>query len=145
MAGAPRYLFGDCELNAGTCQLLKGAEPQPLEPKALDVLRLLLDRAPHVVDKSEIFSIVWKDVAVTDNALTRIVVQLRKALDDDARDPRYIATISTRAGLGPSADRAADSKRWMVLRCVPVQPIRVGQRRHLVDRRGQLGEQLHRR
>lgn len=96
MSGAPRYLFGQSELNTATFQLLVDGEVRPVEPKALDVLRLLLERAPAVVDKQEIFATVWKDVAVTDNALTRIIAQLRKALDDDAKDPRYIATVSTR-------------------------------------------------
>ena len=70
--------------------------PVTLEPKAFAVLRLLVERAPQVVDKAEIFAVVWKDTAVTDNALTRIVAQLRRALGDDARDPRYIATVSAR-------------------------------------------------
>lgn len=67
-----------------------------LERKSLDVLRLLVERAPHVVSKAEIFAHVWKDVVVTDNALTRIVAQLRKALDDDPKSPRYIETVATR-------------------------------------------------
>ena len=68
----------------------------PVEPKALDVLQLLIARAPQVVDKAEIFSIVWKDIAVTDNALTRVVAQLRRTLDDDPKAPRYIETVATR-------------------------------------------------
>ena len=67
-----------------------------MEPKALDLLQVLLARAPRVVDKAEIFSIVWKDVAVTDNALTRAIAQLRKALEDDSKAPRFIETVATR-------------------------------------------------
>ncbi len=91
-----RYAFEDVELDTGRVLLLKGGRPVALEPKAIAVLQLLVERAPHVVDKTEIFAIVWKDTAVTDNALTRIVAQLRKALDDDAKAPRYIATVSAR-------------------------------------------------
>src|SRR5262249_19796612 len=65
-------------------------------PKGLDLLRLLVERAPRVVEKHEIFSIVWKDVAVTDNALTRLVTHIRKILEDDPRAPQYIETIATR-------------------------------------------------
>ena len=96
MVQAPRYAFGDVELDTGRVLLLKGDAPVTLEPKALAVLQLLVERAPQVVDKAEIFAVVWKDTAVTDNALTRIVAQLRRALGDDARDPRYIATVSAR-------------------------------------------------
>ncbi len=91
-----RLVFGSCEFDPGTFQLRRNGVLVEVEPKALDLLRLLLDRAPRVVEKSEIFSIVWKDVAVTDNVLTRLVAQLRRALDDDAKAPRYIETVTTR-------------------------------------------------
>src|SRR5262245_6158192 len=77
MTISPRYVFGEFELDAGTFQLRRGSDVVAIEPKGLDVLRLLLDRAPSVVDKAEIFAVVWKDVAVTDNALTRVVALLR--------------------------------------------------------------------
>jgi Tol biopolymer transport system component/DNA-binding winged helix-turn-helix (wHTH) protein len=96
MNDSARFRFGPFELDPGTFKLLKHGTPVPLEPKALDLLRLLLERAPRVVDKAEISSIVWKDVAVTDNALTRLVAQLRKALEDDPKAPQYIETITTR-------------------------------------------------
>ncbi len=96
MHDVARYAFGEFELDTGRVQLLRSGGALPLEPKAFAVLRLLVQRAPHVVDKAEIFAIVWKDTAVTDNALTRIVAQLRRTLGDDARDPRYIVTVSAR-------------------------------------------------
>ena len=96
MHDVPRYAFGDYELDTGRVQLLRNGEALPLEPKAFAVLRLLAQQAPHVVDKADLFATVWKDTAVTDNALTRIIAQLRKTLGDDARDPRYIATVSAR-------------------------------------------------
>jgi Tol biopolymer transport system component len=89
-----RLLFGECEFDPGTCQLRRNGEVVSIEPKALDLLELLLERAPRVVDKTEIFAIVWKDVAVTDNVLTRLIAQLRRALGDQARTPRYIETVA---------------------------------------------------
>ena len=73
------YSFGHFEFDQATFRLLKSGVPVPVEPKALDLLQVLLARAPRVVDKAEIFSIVWKDVAVTDNALTRAIAQLEKS------------------------------------------------------------------
>ena len=88
------------------------------------MLQLLVDRAPHVVDKTEIFAVVWKDTAVTDNALTRIVAQLRKALDDDARAPRYIATVAARGyRLLPPVRRSSATTTP-----APVRPRRAGGR-----------------
>ena len=91
-----RFRFGPFELDLGTFKLLRGSTPLAAEPKAIDLLRVLVERAPRVVEKAEIFSLVWKDVAVTDNALTRLVAQLRKVLDDDPKAPRYIETVATR-------------------------------------------------
>lgn len=90
------WTFGPFEFNPSTYRLRRDGVDVPLEPKAFDVLRLLVERAPAVVDKGVLFDVVWHDVAVTDNALTRVVAQLRKALDDDARQPRYIETVATR-------------------------------------------------
>ena len=96
MDTVPRFQFGRYELDPGTFKLLKSGETLALEPKGIDLLRLLLERAPRVVEKQEIFSIVWKDVAVTDNALTRLITHIRRVLEDDPKTPRYIETIATR-------------------------------------------------
>lgn len=107
----PIWTFGPFEFDTGTFRLLRGGQVVPLEPKAIDVLRLLVERSPAVVEKSELFAIVWHDVAVTDNALTRVIAQLRRALADDAKNPRYIETVATRgyrliADVRPSSVRA---------------------------------------
>lgn len=96
MDTAPRFRFGRYELDSGTFKLLKDGATLALEPKGVDLLRLLLERAPRVVEKAEIFSIIWKDVAVTDNALTRLVTHVRRVLEDDPKTPQYIETIATR-------------------------------------------------
>jgi len=96
MHTAPRFQFGRYELDPGTFKLLRSGETVALEPKGIDLLRLLLERAPRIVEKQEIFSIVWKDVAVTDNALTRLITHIRKVLEDDPKTPQYIETIATR-------------------------------------------------
>src|SRR6185369_10693665 len=44
------------------------------------------------VAKADLFASVWKDTAVTDEALTSCIQELRKALEDDARQPRFIET-----------------------------------------------------
>jgi Tol biopolymer transport system component/DNA-binding winged helix-turn-helix (wHTH) protein len=67
-----------------------------LEPKAFDLLVLLVSRAGQLVTKQQILDTVWSGTAVTDNALTRVVAQLRKALGDDAREARFLETVPTR-------------------------------------------------
>ncbi|MET0003193.1 MAG: winged helix-turn-helix domain-containing protein [Candidatus Thiodiazotropha sp.] len=67
-----------------------------LEPKAALVLKLLVERAGVPVTRQELLDSVWKDVVVSDDALTQVIIKLRKALGDSSRDPRYIQTIPKR-------------------------------------------------
>ncbi len=65
-------------------------------PKSLALLRALAERPGQVVTKEELFRIVWPDTAVSDAALTSCIMELRQALQDDARRPRYIETVHRR-------------------------------------------------
>ncbi len=67
-----------------------------LEPKAALALKLLVERAGKLVTRQELLETVWADVVVSDDALTQVIIKLRKALGDDARNPRYIQTIPKR-------------------------------------------------
>ncbi len=66
-----------------------------LEPKAIRVLLYLIEHHERVVSKDELFEQIWAGVDVTDNALTRVVGQLRKGLGDDAKQGRLIETVPT--------------------------------------------------
>ena len=64
-----------------------------LEPKVMQVLAYLAEHAGEVVPKEELIKAVWPDVFVTDDALARCISELRRALEDDTREPRFIQTI----------------------------------------------------
>jgi Tol biopolymer transport system component/DNA-binding winged helix-turn-helix (wHTH) protein len=66
-----------------------------LEPKAFRVLLYLLQNRERAVTKEELMERVWAGSFVTDNALTRVIAQIRKQLGDNAREPRYIETLAT--------------------------------------------------
>jgi DNA-binding winged helix-turn-helix (wHTH) protein len=72
--------------------LLRGTRRVAVTPKALAVLRTLVERSGQVVSKVEIFRAVWPDTVVSDAALTSCIQELRRALHDDAHEPRYIET-----------------------------------------------------
>ena len=63
-----------------------------VEPKVMQVL-VCLAQSPEVVSKEKLMRTVWADTFVTDDVLTRSISELRKALDDDRKNPRYIQTI----------------------------------------------------
>ena len=98
MATAPgvSYSFAPFRLDPGAFRLLRGDEPVPLAPKALDLLILLVSRPALMVSKQEIMQTLWPDIAVTDNALTQVVSDLRQALGDDPATPRFIQTVPRR-------------------------------------------------
>jgi TolB-like protein/DNA-binding winged helix-turn-helix (wHTH) protein/Flp pilus assembly protein TadD len=64
-----------------------------LEPKMMQVLVCLAEAGGEVVKKGDLMRCVWSDTFVTDDALTRVISELRKTFDDDARQPTFIETI----------------------------------------------------
>ena len=67
-----------------------------LEPKAMDVLAFLAEHAGEVLHKERIIACVWQGAFVGDDVLTHAISELRKALQDDTRRPRFIETIPKR-------------------------------------------------
>jgi DNA-binding winged helix-turn-helix (wHTH) protein/tetratricopeptide (TPR) repeat protein len=90
------YRFGPFTVDAGSYRLLRGSEVIPLSPKIIDLLLYLVARQSALVPKDELFAALWPDVAVTDNALTQAVSELRQALGDDSSKPTYIQTVARR-------------------------------------------------
>jgi DNA-binding winged helix-turn-helix (wHTH) protein/tetratricopeptide (TPR) repeat protein len=64
-----------------------------IEPKAMQVLICLAKHTDEVVTKERLLRMVWSDTFVGDDVLTRTISDLRKALGDDAKEPRFIQTI----------------------------------------------------
>src|SRR5579859_3911061 len=89
------YCFDGFTLDAGTRRLRCGGKDLLLEPKSFRLLEFLIENRDRVLSKEEIFRVVWDEISVTDNALTRAVAQIRKALKDDPRQPRFIETLPT--------------------------------------------------
>ena len=93
---ASSYRFGPFTVDAASYRLLRGSDIVPLSPKIIDLLLYLAARQSALVSKDELFSALWPDVAVTDNALTQAVSELRQALGDDPANPTYIQTVARR-------------------------------------------------
>src|SRR5215216_4594682 len=84
--------FGDVRFDARMGELQRNGIAARLTPKATALLGVLLERAPGLVTKEELLTRVWDGKAVGDEALTSCIQELRRALHDDARQPRYIET-----------------------------------------------------
>ena len=92
----PLYRFDDLSLDLEAFRLTRGGQAVHLEPKVLELLGYLVQHRGRLVEKAELQSAIWSETAVSESALTRAVAQLRKALDDDAREARYVETVPTR-------------------------------------------------
>ena len=59
----------------------------------MSVLVCLAEHKCEVVSKEQLLATVWPDTFVTDDVLKRSISELRKALGDDTKEPRFIETI----------------------------------------------------
>ena len=100
---AVSYQFDDVVLDPEAFSVEKSGQTLAIEPKSIQLLLYLIQNRARTVGKDELLRSVWEDVAVTDNALARVVAQLRKALGDDAKTARYIETVPTMRGWMPTA------------------------------------------
>ena len=72
---------------------LRGADGDiPLAPKSFELLKLLIEHRPKALSKDEILQTIWKNTFVMESNLATTVRDLRNALRDSARDPRFIRT-----------------------------------------------------
>src|SRR5271167_4953292 len=89
------FRFDDVEIDVQNLRVTVGSEVRPLEPKSFRLLLFLLENPGRALPKEEIMAVVWPDAFVSDNSLARAITQIRKALDDDPKAPRYIETVPT--------------------------------------------------
>lgn len=87
-----RIRFGQHSFEPASCRLWAGEAEVRLTRKPAEVLSLLVERAGQPVSRADLFASVWSGTVVSDDALTTCIQELRKALGDDARQPRYIET-----------------------------------------------------
>lgn len=67
-----------------------------LSPKASDVLACLINSAGTVLSRNEILSKVWRGLHVSPDLVRENIFEIRKALGDDASEPKYIETVGRR-------------------------------------------------
>jgi len=84
---------GDVEIDVDSGAVLRGGVAQHLRQKSLRVLLYLIENRERPVSKQELLEAIWNDVAVTDDTLVQSIVEIRKALGDEARDAQFIRTI----------------------------------------------------
>ncbi|WP_203293429.1 winged helix-turn-helix domain-containing protein [Maricaulis parjimensis] len=116
--GLQRVIIGEWSVDARANQISGPDGSVELEPRVMDLLILLAGQPGEVMSKDEIARALWGEVHVNDDALTRTVFKLRKALGDEARNSRYVATVPKRGYrlvadvTTPAEQFAAKAETW---------------------------------
>jgi DNA-binding winged helix-turn-helix (wHTH) protein/TolB-like protein/Tfp pilus assembly protein PilF len=87
------YEFGEFCLDPEKHRLLRDGEIVSLTPKAVETLRVLVERPGRLVERDDLINSVWPDVAVEDGNLTVTISMLRKALGEDSNGRKFIETV----------------------------------------------------
>jgi TolB-like protein len=97
--GSQPVSIGEYRFDGGAGQLWRGADEIKLTPRASRLLAALAERPMQVVTKKQLVDRLWNGKAVGDDALTSCVQELRRALGDDPRSPRFVETRHRRGYL----------------------------------------------
>ncbi len=90
------YEFGPFRMEGAERMLLRNGETIPLQPKAFDLLRLLVEHPGRLLEKDELLKAIWPDTVVEEVNLANNISVLRKALGDGENGQKYIETVPKR-------------------------------------------------
>ena len=90
------YEFGNFRLDTKEKILFRDNKPISLRPKVFATLQVFVEHAGHLIEKDELMQKIWKDQFVEESNLSFNIKVLRRILDDDAHQPRFIETVPRR-------------------------------------------------
>ncbi|WDD97240.1 winged helix-turn-helix domain-containing protein [Thalassomonas actiniarum] len=90
-----RYFhFQDHSLDTQAMVIYRHQQKIELEPKVFELLAFFCQHPDRVISKDELMDNVWSGTLVSDNAISRTIAKVRKALNDDSKKPLYIITVA---------------------------------------------------
>lgn len=107
------FAFGDFVLDTKESVLRLNNKPVSVTPKVIQVLSVLVANRGHIVEKSDLLDSVWGDSVVEEGNIPYTVGLLRKVLNDDSQNPRFIETVPRR-GYRFIADVCPSDGPWQV-------------------------------
>ncbi len=88
--------FDNFTLDLRNYSLAHDGTPRPIEPQVFNLLIYLINNRERVIGRDELMDELWAGKVVSDSTLSSCIKEARKALDDDADQQRYIATLHRR-------------------------------------------------
>jgi DNA-binding winged helix-turn-helix (wHTH) protein len=80
--------FGSFQIDPRTWLLTQQGQPVDLSPRLVEILGYIVARDGEIVTKDELLERFWPDVHVSENTLTRAIADIRKAIKDEAAEPK---------------------------------------------------------
>ncbi|MCC5090597.1 winged helix-turn-helix domain-containing protein [Xanthomonas campestris] len=96
LSSVPRFRLGPLLVEPERLALIDDGQTITLEPRMMEVLIALAERAGEVISAEQLLIEVWHGSFYGDNPVHKTIAQLRRKLGDDSRQPRYIETIRKR-------------------------------------------------
>jgi TolB-like protein len=90
------FRIADVLVDPALDEICRDGQTTKLEPKAMQLLVCLAERAGEVLSVEELLDTVWKDVVVSHDSVYAAVAALRRTLGDDPKNPTYIANVVRR-------------------------------------------------
>ena len=88
-----RVRFGEFVLDREARELTRGGRRLALTPKALQLLEELVSGRPRALTRAELNDRLWPGAAMGYTSLAGVVAELRRALGDGRREPRFLRTV----------------------------------------------------
>ncbi len=88
--------FGSFQIDQRTWLLTLDGCAVDLSPRLVEILGHIVSRSGEIVTKDELLERFWPDVHITENTLTRAIADIRKAIGEDASQPKVLETVSRR-------------------------------------------------
>lgn len=87
------FSSAEVKVNFSQNSITRSGETYVLQPKVLELLVLLCSAQGETLSKQQLADALWPDTVVGPDSLANTMARLRKALNDDAKSPKFIQTV----------------------------------------------------
>jgi DNA-binding response OmpR family regulator len=96
--GMEHFRFGAVEVDFGSAMVRRSGTPVELTALEFKVLATLIQGAGNCLSRAQLIDRVWgSGVSITDRVVDNHIMNLRRKLEDNPSDPRYLVSVR---GLG---------------------------------------------
>lgn len=88
-----RLQVGGVIFDSDAREMIRNGEPVTLSPKAFQLLEILIENRPKALTKVQLHDWLWPNTFVVEANLSNLIGEVRRALNDDRRRPRFVRTI----------------------------------------------------